>query len=248
MKIIHNESYYYNNKEYADFLINQNPKNFLKISHKIKEFTEEFDYILDVGCGTGNLLEAINGRRYKFGIDISNMFIEKAKAKGLNCAVYDGKKIPFENNKFNLVSSFNVLEHVDNVNLFLNEKLRVLKSGGYLIIACPNFLSITNNFHWHTTGFKQKIKNVFTIIVKIIFEKYHFNKMKTVQREYIYPDDDACNITNPVDIYKWSRKNKLKLEYWSSQSVYKNNLFVNLVDKTILKIFFGSCLFVFKKK
>jgi len=242
-----NENYYYSNEKYSAFLDNQKIEDFKKVVDTISKYTKESDYILDLGCGAGNLLESINDRKNKLGIEISNTSIEKSKIKNLNCVAYDGKKLPFENNKFNLAVSYNVLEHVDNINLFLSEALRVLKSDGYLIIACPNFLSVTNNFHWHTTGFKQKFKNILDIFINIFTKNYNFDKMKTVDREDFHPDDDACNVTNPIDIYKWSKKNNLKIEYWSSQSVYKNSRFINFIDKTIFKIFFGSCFFIFKK-
>lgn len=242
-----NENYYYSNEKYSAFLDNQKIEDFKKVVDTISKYTKESDYILDLGCGAGNLLKSISGRKNKFGVEISNTSIEKAKRKNLNCVAYDGKKIPFENNQFNLVVSYNVLEHVDNVNLFLSESLRVLKKGGYLILVCPNFLSITNSFHWHTSGLWRKAKNALKLLLGLFNKKHKFEKMTTVIRDNFQPDDDACNLTNPLDIIKWARKNNLKLKYWSSQSVYKNNYPIKFIDKTIFKIFFGACFFVFKK-
>jgi len=240
------EKYYYKNYKYSTFLDNQKDEDFRKIVYFIIKDTDELDNILDVGCGSGNLLRSIRGRENKFGIDISSTSVQNSTLKQLKCSVYDGKKIPFEDEKFNLVCSFNVLEHVDDIDNFLAENLRVLKRDGYLILACPNFLSITNGFHWHTAGLLQKIKNVFTLISKLFCE-YNFNKMKTVEREDFHPDDDACNITNPIDIIKWAKKNNLLVQYWSSQSVYKKGSIINLLDKTFFKVFLGACFFVFKK-
>jgi hypothetical protein len=122
----------------------------------------------------------------------------------------------------------------------------VIKDGGYLLIVCPNFLSITNNFHYHTRGVVQKVKNLFGIFKRLILKNVNFSKMKVITRKDFQPDDDACNVTNPIEILNWAEKKKLKLRYWSSQSIYKDGL-VNYLDFSFIKFFFGSSFFVFKK-
>lgn len=244
---MNNESYYYHNEKYSDYLNKQTKEAFQKISNIIIKYSHKLDHILDVGCGSGNLLQLLKNRKNKIGIDVSRISVENGKLKNLNCLVYNGKKIPFADKKFKVVSSLNVLEHVDDVELFLAENLRVLNKNGYLIITCPNFLSITNNFHWHTAGLRQKISNFFVLLKKIFFESYKFAKMKTIIREDFHPDDDACNVTNPIDILKWAKKKKLKLKYWSSQPLDRSNKMLDFIDGTFFKVFFGSSIFVFKK-
>lgn len=190
----------------------------------------------------------LKNRKHIFGVDISKTSVRHAKKFLSDVKYYDGRKIPFANDYFDLVLSFNVIEHVDKVEYFLNESLRILKHSGILIIVCPNFLSITNSYHWHTAGFIQKMKNFLSIIRKILSPRYTFDKMKTIINENFKPDDDACNVMNPIDIYKWSKKNKLKILYYSSQQNYSKSNFVNTLDFSILKIFFGSVFFIFKKE
>ena len=237
--------YYIKNAQYSEMLNSRSFENYKKIADTVNQYSKKDDFILDVGCGVGSVLNLIVDRDRKFGIDVSETSIKIAKEKGLNCVVYDGTNLPFEEEKFGLVYSFNVLEHVDNVEFYLSEMVRVLKRGGYLVIVFPNFLSITNSFHWHTAGFSQKICNFMSILKKIIFPRLSFQKMKSVEREDFHSDDDACNVTNPIDIMKWAKNNKLILKSYSCQSVYKKNLFLDFIDKTALKIFFGSCFLVF---
>ncbi|WP_420264345.1 class I SAM-dependent methyltransferase [Candidatus Magnetominusculus dajiuhuensis] len=52
-----------------------------------------------------------------------------------------GENIPFESNYFDIVYSSNVLEHVNNPPLVLQEAYRVLKPGGIMIFVVPNFNS-----------------------------------------------------------------------------------------------------------
>jgi 2-polyprenyl-3-methyl-5-hydroxy-6-metoxy-1,4-benzoquinol methylase len=240
-------NYYSNNIAYLNFIEKHNRYAFKKYISFIKKYLVSNGIFLDVGCGGGRVLELIKRSKLRgIGIDVSNIFIKACISKGLDSVLFDGKKIPFKNESFDMVGSFNVLEHVDNPDLFLNEQVRVLKENGYLIIVCPNFLSISNSFHWHTKGITKKISNLFMIIMKIFSTTHEFEKMETLIRKDLHVDDDACNITNPIDILKWAKKLKLDLIYWSSQEQFVSGLRKTL-DVGFLKLFLGASFLVFKK-
>jgi|GEM_PF-123760 len=244
---LNHQSFYHNNTNYSLFLENQKKDDYSKYTYYIKKYSDSKSLILDVGCGTGTAIALmINNRKNCKGIDISQTSISICLKKQLSCEVYDGIKIPFTNDNFDLVGSFNVLEHTNEPKDFLNENLRVLKKGGYLIVACPNFLSITNGYHVHTKGFVQKIKNIISIISMICCNDSGFKKMNITKNPVISPDDDAVNITNPISILKWSRMNNLHIIYWSSQSIFRQNI-LKWIDRSIIRYFLGSCFFVFKK-
>jgi SAM-dependent methyltransferase len=204
---------------------------------------------LDVGCGTGIALNMISKKNKNvYGIEISQTSVKVCKSKKLNCQQYDGETIPFKDSFFDVVGSFNVLEHTDNPVSFLNENLRVLKNKGYLFVVCPNFLSTTNNYHYHTKGITRKIKNAKEIVIKSLWSfSSAFSKMKTINRKDFHPDDDAVNATNPIDILKWSKLQNLETKYWSSQQIYKES-FINKFDFSYNRLFLGACFFIFKKK
>lgn len=98
--------------------------------------------ILDFGCGDGTTLHYFR----KFfpnhrldGIDVSEESITLARAKGIaNCsvAVFDGLKIPFDDNTFDIVFLANVLHHVpfEYHTIKLEECLRVLNKCGKIFI------------------------------------------------------------------------------------------------------------------
>ncbi|MBI2041316.1 MAG: class I SAM-dependent methyltransferase [DPANN group archaeon] len=92
--------------------------------------------ILDLGCGTGLLREFL-GRKVKlFGCDFSEKMLEKAKARGEIVSVCDlNKKFPYENDFFNTVLSFTVLQNVKDVNNFLKEAKRILKKDGIFVLT-----------------------------------------------------------------------------------------------------------------
>ncbi len=101
--------------------------------------------ILDAGCGSGEMMVTIS--RYLpaceiTGIDISDPLLEYANQlkiiNHLNNRVQfikgNVKKMPFENNSFDVVFSVNMVHFVDDPIRMLNEMERILKPGGYLFI------------------------------------------------------------------------------------------------------------------
>ncbi|OGK22035.1 hypothetical protein A3C23_03045 [Candidatus Roizmanbacteria bacterium RIFCSPHIGHO2_02_FULL_37_13b] len=96
----------------------------------IKFFLDPKD-VLDVGCGTGKLVGTLRRLGIKaYGIDISNYALEKVKPE-LQPFIKNGDiiKIPFKSESFELVVSFDVLEHLERSNLqrAIKESARVSK-------------------------------------------------------------------------------------------------------------------------
>lgn len=243
------ESWYRVNAAYSSFLNNQDDYAFELYVEKILEYLSKKGTFLDIGCGTGNALDMLRKRgvsnsRIK-GVEVSKTSLLSCKSKGLHCKLYDGKKLPFKAKTFDIVGSINVLEHTDNPKKFLDEKFRLVKKGGYIIVICPNFLSITNNYHRNTRGVLRKIVNLFKIIVKSTLKRSMFEKMQTTQNEIFQPDDDAVNETNPIDTINWSKTKKLTLKFWSSQQ--RTSSAGSILDKGFLRLLLGSCFLIFQK-
>jgi len=96
--------------------------------------------VLEVGCGNGSRLDLFSKLDLDIiGIDVSREDIEAVKAKGLNANLIDVNEIEkyFEPNSFDVVMSFDVLEHAPNLKDTLNRILLLLKPGGWLISGFP---------------------------------------------------------------------------------------------------------------
>lgn len=245
-----NAGYYINNPKYTEFLEMQDIHSYKKYVDYIIKYqnNSKNKLFLDIGCGTGSVLELLKStNREAIGVDISRTSIEVCKKKKLKCVFYDGVNLPFADRYFDIVGSYNVLEHIDDAVLFLSEILRVLKNNGYLVLAFPNFLSITNNYHNHTKGIYQKGRNLLSIIRKLSSPGYRFEKMTPIYRDDFKPDDDARCLTNPIDILRWIRESRMHMEYWSSSSFYRKGI-ANLLDFSFLRLFLGSCFMVLRKQ
>lgn len=99
--------------------------------------------VLDVGCNTGYGSQILAGRALKvMGIDVSKKAIEYAKkhypAENLHYQYADGAQIDFPDSHFDFITSFQVIEHVENTERYLGEISRVLKPGGIAVFTTPN--------------------------------------------------------------------------------------------------------------
>ncbi len=105
--------------------------------------------ILDAGCGNGgiSIAFALAGAEVH-GVEIEAELYEISKKHAESYGVsprfylYDGLRLPFEDNSFDFAVSSSVLEHTDDPVLYLKEVLRVVKPGGYFYLGFPNRLAI----------------------------------------------------------------------------------------------------------
>lgn len=97
--------------------------------------------MLDVGCGTGEMLKQLNDKKPQIkltGIDISEMMLEKAKHKlngKANFILCDAEKLPFANNSFDLVICNDSFHHYPAPMNVLKEFYRILNHDGILLIS-----------------------------------------------------------------------------------------------------------------
>lgn len=98
--------------------------------------------VLDIACGEGYGAALLSQKAsHVTGMDIDQATIEKAKAKyrhnNLRFETANAEKIPAGDQQFDVVVSFETLEHVSNQPAMLLEIKRVLKPDGLLIISTP---------------------------------------------------------------------------------------------------------------
>lgn len=100
--------------------------------------------VLDVasGEGYGSFLLRRWGAESVEGIDVDEQTVETATrlfgGDGVHYQCHTAEQLPFEDHTFDVVCSFETIEHLDHPELFLQEIKRVLKPGGNIILSCPN--------------------------------------------------------------------------------------------------------------
>jgi len=96
--------------------------------------------ILDVGCGEGYFLDVCRKRGWKVnGVEISEFAAQETEEK-IGKRVFTGslREAGFEENYFDVITFFDVIEHFSDPVRELAEALRILKKGGLICIQTPN--------------------------------------------------------------------------------------------------------------
>ena len=109
--------------------------------------------VLEIGAGSGFFLQQLQSLHADItGLELNTQAIKTAKEKGisiLNELIEDHVENTRE--KYDVVCSFQVLEHISDIKGFLTNSLSVLKKGGKLIIGVPhNNPYIYKHDKWHT--------------------------------------------------------------------------------------------------
>ena len=136
--------------------------------------------ILDYGFGCGTLVLNLLLRGYDaYGIDLDEgkKAFYNQKITDLNfpdewkdrCNLYDGERIPYDDEEFDVVFSTQVLEHVQDIGSSIREMLRVCKTGGILRLELPNYdgtyeghyrIDFGKPLYGHKDEFKVKVKEL----------------------------------------------------------------------------------------
>ena len=95
---------------------------------------------IDVGCGQGQFVEAMQRSGWNIlGIDMSEPAIDVCCRFGLPARVLDVFSSELEPGSFDLVTMFEVIEHVSQPARFIRRAYELLRPGGVFYLTTPNF-------------------------------------------------------------------------------------------------------------
>ncbi len=156
--------------------------NFLRhffVYHVAKKEILESDLVLDLGFGEGYGASFLSDDcKHLIALDVEDTLVSHASGKysSSRCVfkTYDARKIPYSDDFFDVVVSFQVIEHIQDDLAYISEIHRVLKKGGLLILTTPNReyrlkkgQKPWNKFHvreYHPEELKELLKKKFSEI------------------------------------------------------------------------------------
>jgi ubiquinone/menaquinone biosynthesis C-methylase UbiE len=105
----------------------------------LMEFASPHGRLLDIGCGTGNILNLARGCfKTAYGLDVSFNLLKELKQRSAKMrdifylALGEAGFLPYKENIFDFACLYGVLHHIANHKNILKEICRVLKNGGVL--------------------------------------------------------------------------------------------------------------------
>jgi 2-polyprenyl-3-methyl-5-hydroxy-6-metoxy-1,4-benzoquinol methylase len=166
-----------------------------------KEFAQG-KWVLDIACGEGygsqilaETAEMVNG------VDIDDSIIAKARSKykRKNIVFTTGsvEKIPFDPGSFDMVVSFETLEHTTAHEAMLEEIKRVLKPGGILLISTPDKMNYSDKPGYANPFHK---KELYEVEFKTLLKKY-FRYQEFYYQNLITASVISNNGAGPVNFY-----------------------------------------------
>ena len=107
--------------------------------------------ILDIGCGGGEFLAACRDRGFTrlLGSEYSSAARDQCHRRGLAVTSRSLEELIDEGRRFDVVTAFQVLEHVSDPLFFLQSVHRLLRPGGTFMCATPNADSFLRKMRWH---------------------------------------------------------------------------------------------------
>jgi 2-polyprenyl-3-methyl-5-hydroxy-6-metoxy-1,4-benzoquinol methylase len=107
----------------------------------LNEINEEYNEIVDIGCGEGIMLEKLTRcfpHKNIVGLDSMAENVQICSKRGLQIRLGDVYFLDFPQDSVDLVILMEVIEHLDDPNKAIQEIYKILKPGGKLIIVFPN--------------------------------------------------------------------------------------------------------------
>jgi 2-polyprenyl-3-methyl-5-hydroxy-6-metoxy-1,4-benzoquinol methylase len=157
---------YYNRKNMFEVL---KKGGYVKGSHKklnlwkwdfIKDFYKKNKgSVIDLGCGAGFFLECVPDEFSTYGLDISSSSIKIVTKKGFNAVEADlSKGVPakLKGKKFDVVRAFDTLEHVPDLDLFLENTTKIMNKNSLFFVEVP----IKTMFHNFISKFGLGLLNI----------------------------------------------------------------------------------------
>ncbi len=137
------------NKYYSSYSYNRevylSPLTVKSYNRLLDEFQKYrfHNTLLDVGCGRGWFLGEAKKRGWEvYGTEYSESALELCKSKGINVRKGELKAVDFDSLQFDVVTSFEVIEHLCYPGNHVQEIEKLLRPGGLFYCTTPNYNSL----------------------------------------------------------------------------------------------------------
>ena len=136
------------------FIIRSDPHTYEVVREAVLASAGKGAKLLDVGCGTGAFLHSIRDIAPDAeGCDFNTeQYQDTESLSRIRKADLNAEPLPYADDSFDVVTSLDVLEHVFHPYRLVEEALRVVRPGGYVILSTPNVASILQKAQYLFTG------------------------------------------------------------------------------------------------
>ena len=152
---------------------------------ELLNFFEKFrstNNLIDVGCGDGFFLEVAKRRNWNvFGTEFTQDAIAICRQKGIQMKESPIDPEQFAPESFDIITSFEVLEHIDNCSSELSTFYKLLRKEGIVYVTTPNWNSISRNIlksNWNIIEYPEHLSYYTKNTLKSFFLRNNFKLLK----------------------------------------------------------------------
>lgn len=179
--------------------------------------------VADIGCHNGVytiMYAQVQGVSIIEGFDIANKALEAARERGLRAFLWNAgmEPCPAETEKYDVIISSEVIEHIVDTEYFVSEIRRILKSKGHVILTTPNLYYWLSRVKflfaetpWNYPGVSSQFKanrNINTEHIRVngvkewsaFFEARGFKVLRTQGLDWVVPSALKARIIHLIDL------------------------------------------------
>lgn len=172
---------HYGNYTRNDYLSPITINRYNQLLEKFEKFRKN-NTILDVGCGIGYFLEIAKKRGWKvYGTEFTEEAVNICKKKDISMAYGKLNTTNYKKIKFDIITSFEVIEHINDPNNELEKFYKILRKGGLIYLTTPNFNSLSRYLlktKYNVIGYPEHLSYYSSKTLKKLFLNHNFKKYK----------------------------------------------------------------------
>ena len=138
--------------------------------------------LIDVGCGIGYFLEVAKRRGWEVhGTEFTEEAVKICEGKGVSMKLGALNPANYEPESFDVICSFEVIEHINNPLSELNAFHTLLRKGGLVYCTTPNFNAVERYMlgaDWNILGYPEHLSYYTPSTLKRVFRESGFRTQK----------------------------------------------------------------------
>lgn len=166
-----------------DFLSPITVKRYHELLDKFEPFRKT-NKLLDVGCGVGYFLEVARERGWEvYGTEFTDESMRINSDKGFKMNQGPLKASNYDAQSFDVVTSFEVIEHINNPDEEMNQVKTILRSGGLFYCTTPNFNSVSRHQlkgQWNVIVYPEHLSYYTPKSMNYLMKQHGFNKKEVL--------------------------------------------------------------------
>ncbi len=155
--------------------------------------------ILDFGCGWGHFLRMAKDRGWEgYGVELDANRSGKARKKGLD--VFNGplKEARFSDNFFDVITAFEVLEHLTDPSETLSILWSKVKDNGIIVVSVPNYGSLGARIYGRRWHYLHPVEHIYYFDFRSLKKILEKNRFEVIRKPYVQKFTEAKTLKERI--------------------------------------------------